>query len=204
LNIFIDLDGTLINSKVRLYNLFQDLVPNSSFTFYDYWRLKEQGINHSHILINYFDFNKKELDDFQSKWMQLIETDEYTKFDAPFNGVSKHLLELKKMGFLLYIVTSRQYEEKAISQIKNFGWSNIFNKIIVTQQKYKKEDLISSLLNSEKNNYLIGDTGLDIKVGKKLKMKTVAVLTGFLNEKVLKTYNPDYIYNSILDFKPTF
>lgn len=204
MNIFFDLDGTLINSKVRLYNLFQDLVPNSSLTFYDYWRLKKQGINHSHILINYFDFNKKQLDDFQSKWMQLIETDAYTKFDAPFNGVLKHLLELKKMGFLLYIVTSRQLEEKVILQIKNFGWANIFNKIIVTQQKNKKEDLILPLLISEKNNYLIGDTGLDIKVGKKLKMKTVAVLTGFLNEKVLKTYNPDYICSSVLDFKPTF
>ena len=41
---------------------------------------------------------------------------------------------------------------------------------------------------------------MDINVGKKLGIKTVAVLSGFQNEEVLSTYNPDYILKNITEF----
>ena len=36
MNIFFDLDGTLLDSKERLYYLFQHLVPECKFSFEEY------------------------------------------------------------------------------------------------------------------------------------------------------------------------
>ena len=41
MKIFFDLDGTLIDSKLRMYNLFQELVPQSNLTFVEYWEYKK-------------------------------------------------------------------------------------------------------------------------------------------------------------------
>jgi phosphoglycolate phosphatase len=202
MNIFFDLDGTLINSKIRLFNLFQDLVPQSNFTFEEYWNLKKQKINHKDILINYFNFNDSQINHFQNKWMELIESETYLKFDIPFKGTTEYFLDLKQKGYLLYVVTARQLKEKAAEQIASFGWAKIFAEILVTEQKNTKESLIFPYLNDKANSYMVGDTGSDVNVGKKLNIKTVAVLSGFLSEKVLKTYKPDYTFKNIIDFKP--
>ena len=89
-----------------------------------------------------------------------------------------------------------------ISQLELFGWSTIFQDILVTGQKNKKENLIKPFLEGDEENWIIGDTGMDIIVGKKLGIKTAAVLSGFLNKEVLLTYEPDYILENIIEFDP--
>ena len=54
MKLFIDFDGTLVNSKERLYNLFQFLVPSSGFSFDEYWARKKKGISHKVILLQEF------------------------------------------------------------------------------------------------------------------------------------------------------
>ena len=44
MKIFFDLDGTLINSKMRLYSLFQELVSASNLSFDEYWNLKKKKL----------------------------------------------------------------------------------------------------------------------------------------------------------------
>ena len=57
-NIFFDLDGTLLDSRKRLYKLFQDLVLESNLTIDEYWELKRNKINHKTILIEKFGYTK--------------------------------------------------------------------------------------------------------------------------------------------------
>ena len=61
--------------------------------------------------------------------------------------------------------------------------------------------IIEAYTNSD--NWIIGDTGMDISVGKKLGIKTVAVLSGFQNLAVLSAYKPDYILKNIKEFDPS-
>lgn len=199
MKIFFDLDGTLIDSKQRLYELFQSLVPQSTFNFKEYWDLKQNKISHKSILKNYFGFDQNKIYLFDQEWMSKIESDEYLKFDKPFEGVTEFLLSLKKRDIELYIITARQLKNKLLSQLDLFGWLKIFNDILVTEHKVNKEDLIKPLLNDDLNNWIIGDTGQDIQVGKKLYFKTAAVLSGFLNRKSLLPYHPDKIVNKITD-----
>ena len=56
MNIIFDFDGTLIDSKERLFKLFSFLVPQSNLDFKAYWELKKQGIGHAEILEKHFNY----------------------------------------------------------------------------------------------------------------------------------------------------
>jgi phosphoglycolate phosphatase len=200
--IFFDLDGTLIDSKLRLYSLFQKLVPQSVLTYNEYWEYKMNKISHNIILKQYFKLEESDVKIFQTKWMKLIEDDFWLSYDKPFYGITEHLTLLHNSGFKLYLVTARQKKEKVISQINTFGWVHLFEEILVTEQKYNKVDLMKPNLGDSSDNWMVGDTGKDIIEGKELHMHTVAVLTGFLSEKILIGYNPDRIVPTVLSFNP--
>jgi phosphoglycolate phosphatase len=200
MNIFFDLDGTLIDSKLRLYNLFKHLVPVTTYSYEEYWNLKSNKINHQQILVSNYNYTAQQFDDFEKSWLQEIEKKEWLAFDKPFDGITEMFSELSKQHHL-YIVTARQSENEAIAQIAEFGWTPYIRKILVTKQKANKVDLIKKTIFVEPLDWFVGDTGKDIETGKILGIKTVAVLCGFLNLESLKPYNADYIINNTLEFK---
>ena len=71
MKIFFDLDGTLVDASERLYRLFCDLIPECNFTKEEYWNLKRNKINHQMILEKYFP--QYNFDEFNTKWLSLIE-----------------------------------------------------------------------------------------------------------------------------------
>ena len=199
--IFFDLDGTLIDSKERLYRLFQHLVPASSLTFDEYWRLKKNKIDHRKILETKYSFAEQEVVSFNRNWMEKIESPEWLALDKPLKGVSD-FLEAQKKENELYLVTARQFELSVLKQLANFGWTNIFTKIFVTQRKAEKIDLIKNSVITNSNDWFVGDTGKDIETGKGLGIQTAAVLSGFLSLEKLMEYGPDLIIDNVIDFKP--
>ncbi len=204
MNIFFDLDGTLIDSRERLYQLFQKLVPQSKLSFDKYWSYKRNKIGHSEILVTHFNYSDNGIAEFQNKWMQEIELSEWLVLDKPFEGVTPFLNQLKQ-ECNLFVVTARQFESQAIKQIDQLGWSNIFSDILVTNQKFEKYDLLTRLAdNIERSDWFVGDTGKDIQTGKRLGINTAAVLSGFLNAEKLSEYKPDIIVENVLmvPFKP--
>jgi phosphoglycolate phosphatase len=200
MNIFFDLDGTLIDSRQRLYQLFQSLVPTSELSFDEYWALKRNKISHKEILLSKFNYSNEQYSDFEKKWMSEIELEKWLQLDTPFEGIVDVLLLLSK-NHDLFVVTARQSESIALEQIKSFGWENIFTKILVTQQQQEKHDLIKNAVRVTPEDWFIGDTGKDIQTGKLLGIKTAAVLSGFLSKESLLPYQPDIIINTVLDLK---
>jgi phosphoglycolate phosphatase len=200
MNLFFDLDGTLLDSKPRLYHLFQHLVPPSVFTFAEYWELKKNKVNHRTILLGYFNYNEEHVKDFEREWMTKIEHPEWLKFDAPINGVTDFLKSLKGKHNI-YLVTARQFEQVLLKQMQQYGWEGLFTAIFVTEQKNQKHELIKAGASTNSMDWFIGDTGKDIETGKILGMKTAAVLTGFLNKERLAEYNPDIIVDSVLELE---
>jgi len=197
MNIFFDLDGTLIDSKERLYRLFQHLVPESNFTFEEYWEYKKARINHKEILNNQFKYSNTNIESFEKDWMSSIESSEWLNYDKPIEGIFEYLTKLKLKNDL-YVVTARQSENMLKAQFENFKWTGIFKKIFITFQKYDKYDLIRDDIKVDKNDWFVGDTGLDILTGKKLGIKTAAVLSGFLSKDKLMEYNPDIIAENVM------
>ncbi|HCM35228.1 HAD hydrolase-like protein [Chryseobacterium sp.] len=198
MNIFFDLDGTLIDSRPRLYQLFQSLVLNSELSFHQYWDLKRDKISHKEILLSKFNYSNEQYNNFEKKWMSEIELEKWLQLDTPFEGIVDLLMRLSK-NHSLFVVTARQSESTALSQIKSFGWENIFTKVLVTQQQQEKHSLIKDTVEITPEDWFIGDTGKDIQTGKLLGIRTAAVLSGFLSKKSLLSYQPDIIINTVLD-----
>lgn len=200
MNLFFDLDGTLIDSRKRLYFLFKELVPDCVLSLEDYWYLKRRKINHEFIVRKIYLSDYKI---FEEKWFSNIEKNEYLDLDKPYDGVSEFLKYLKNLGHDIYLVTARQSLDSVVYQLNKFNWSSIFNDILVTKQKISKSDLITTLVDekSKFENWFIGDTGVDIIEGKKAGCTCVAVCNGFLDKDILFSYQPDFLIDTILDLK---
>lgn len=199
MNLIFDLDGTLIDSRLRLYHLFQQLVPSSKLTFESYWTLKRGKVSNETILTKEFGFDAVAIERFVTIWMESIETPELLAFDTSFPRMHETLHRLSKQASL-HICTARQHRQPAIDQIERLGLLPFFESIMVTEQKKTKEELIASVSDMGPQDWIIGDTGKDILVGQALGIKTCAVLSGFLNEKSIKRYGPDVILSIATDF----
>lgn len=200
MNIIFDLDGTLIDSRLRLYRLFQHLAPDSKMSFEQYWELKRKKISNEKILLSELDYNKVQVTRFVTKWMKLIETPPFLSLDENFEGIHIALNHIQQQADL-HVCTSRQFHQPVLDQLASLDLLHFFKQILVTEQKYTKVSLIAShITNRSILDWVVGDTGRDIQVGKLLNMRTCAVLTGFLSRESLEGYNPDLISDSVVNF----
>ena len=195
MNIFFDLDGTLLDSSDRLYDLFCDLIPQNNITKSEYWNLKRNKINHKNILLNEFNYSEEEFINFEQTWLAKIETEKYLLKDKLKINTDKILKNLSKNNNL-FIVSARQSKINAINELKRLNIINFFKEIFITENKYTKEELIKNFYNIDKNIF-IGDTGYDILTGKNLNMLTIAICDGFLSKEKLIEYKPDYLIDTI-------
>ena len=81
MNLIFDLDGTLIDSRLRLYKLFQHLVPTSKLTYQKYWAFKSEKVSNESILAKEFNYDAVAINRFVSDWMDSIETPEFLVLD---------------------------------------------------------------------------------------------------------------------------
>lgn len=203
MKIIFDLDGTLICSKKRLYELFCDLVGNRDLSFDSYWQLKFDGNSNQDILKNNFSYSDEEIGVFVANWMKRIEEDYYLEMDSPIEGLHSFLQKISKKNEL-YICTARQSISQVEKQLKKIEILEFISKVFVTEQNFSKVDLlINSDLAFNSEDWFIGDTGHDINTGKQLGIKTCAVLTGFMSENALRSYSPQLIIDNVTYFDKT-
>jgi len=197
-NIFFDLDGTLIHAHTRLYRLFQKLAPESGLGFDEYWAIKRSQKGHAAILSELYGWTPERIAEFETEWLSLIETPEWLALDRPLEGADAVLRSLQ--GHACYVVTARQHEDLAVLQIESFGWKDLFKGIFVTGRERGKYELIHGTLDAGSDDWYLGDTGIDIRTGKQLGVKTVGVLSGFRDRQALEVYEPDFLLNDLREF----
>lgn len=197
-HIFFDLDGTLIDSRARLYNLFHELVPNNPLSFDAYWKLKRQGLNQNALLTQYFHYSDKEIEAFKQLWLKKIEEPERLDLDIPFDG-AKDLLARLANEHALYLLSARQFPQRTQTQIAHFGWTSYFQALFITEQKQSKASLLRAHFSSNKHDVIIGDSCEDILTGKELGMHTIAVYSGIIGKDILLSYKPDELCRDVRD-----
>ncbi len=198
-NIFFDLDGTIINSQRRLYDLFCELCPENRFSYDEYWEIKRNRINQSDFLKKYFNYDDNKISLFRKNYLDKIEDDYRIFTDSPVVGISEILKKLSK-NYNLYIITNRQNDEITQKQIKDFGWDIYFKKILNTAQKIRKSELIRQKISISVKDVFISDVGEDINEAKLLGVYSVAVSWGIQNTEILSSYNPDALFDKVEDF----
>ena len=200
MNIVFDLDGTLIDSRTRLYRLFQRLAPAAVLSYDQYWTLKRSRISNEIILSSRLGYGKPEVASFVEAWMAAIESPEMLDMDSNFPGMHASLARLSGQAHL-HVCTARQHRDPVLVQLDRLGLLHFFSKILVTEQKNSKEHLIGThIMALSTQDWLLGDTGKDIQAGKSLNMKTCAVSSGFMSREALLDYAPDLMLESAADF----
>jgi phosphoglycolate phosphatase len=197
--IVFDLDGTLLDSRDRLYRLFCTLVPENTLSLDDYWALKRSRKDHKTILTSIFHWDEPAVDEFQVRWMEQIEDPEWLRLDRPFAGVHA-VLERLSQRHRLYLATARQSASLAVKQLQDLELLAYFAEVLVTQQTQSKLSVLSSAgLQFVPSDVVVGDTGEDIRLAKAIGCISMAVWSGFRSREVLKTYQPDHLIDSVTD-----
>ena len=200
MNLVFDLDGTLIDSRLRLYTLYRRLVPATTLDFEHYWDLKRAKVPHSLLLRKHEGCGDEQVVQFEAEWMALIETPELLALDSKFPGMPQTLKRLAQQA-TLHVCTARQMREPVLDQLERLGLAAFFSTVLVTQQSYRKDTLIAAHVpDLGPTDWVIGDTGKDVEVGRMLGLRTCAVLSGFLSQKSLEPYQPDLILGSATEF----
>lgn len=202
-NIFFDLDGTIVNSQYRLYNLFIELCPECKMSYNDYWKIKRGKITQKDLLIKYFNYSVEQCEFFHKIWMKRIEEEERLREDFLVTGIYKVLENLSEK-YSLYVVTNRQSEERTHKELEALNIKHLFLDVMVTEQKKTKSQLIKERVDYSKQDFIIGDTGEDIKAAHDLGINSVAVTWGIMDEEILKQYKPDIIMREVSEIGSYF
>lgn len=181
-----DLDGTLVDSSERLYQLFQFLIPESVFSKEEYWSMKRNKINHQMILEQYFP--KYNFYDFNIKWLSLIESTQYLDLDTVYDDTI-HILKKLYHKNELYLLTARQDRINLIAELTRLNILPFFKEIFVTENKTSKDTLLKEIKYIP-NDFFISDMGHDIETGNRAGLKTIAITHGFMNREKLLSYSP--------------
>lgn len=205
MNIFFDLDGTLLDISKRYYQVHAEAAKIANFSkisFKKYWSLKKQGLSEDKILKT--NPRGKSFKLYEKVRIELLEEKEFLKLDKPFFWVPR-LLNKLFLQKSLFIVTVRRSRKNLHNQLKNMKIDKVFKDVLSSSSNTNpilaKEKLIEAAGFSNKD-IIIGDTEVDIIIAQKLGIKSVAVLSGIRTSKYLRKFNPDFLVkNAFVFFK---
>ncbi len=116
-------------------------------------------------------------------------------------GVYKVLEELKRKGYILVLTTGRVLVSKfVLDELKHLNLDKYFDMVYVPNSPDKLRTVKEIIRKfNVKNAVIIGDSVDDIKAGKVLNLKTIAVLYGFSSRDELLKHRPDYVVEKVED-----
>ena len=134
---------------------------------------------------------------FIARDMKRLQREKMLKI-KPFKNLPEVLLELKKMGFELGILTSNGREN--VSEFLKLNNINVFEYIYDNASLFGKERTINRFVknqNIQKNNLIyVGDEIRDIFASKKAGIKIISVSWGFNSRVGLEKNNPDFLVDN--------
>jgi phosphoglycolate phosphatase len=204
MNIFIDLDGTLVDSRRRVHKLFCDLSGSQKLPFHLYWKYKRVARSNEWLLAQILGFDTLRIQAFIRGWLERIESPEYLALDAPF-GFAQSVLKDLSSDHSLYVLTARRDEHAARTQIDCAGFTPYLTDILVTGLWQSKIELLSARRGQAySKDLVVGDTELDVQVAAAIGARSVAVLNGFRCRQHLELFKPDFIYADLSAFHADF
>lgn len=201
--IIFDFDGVLADSFDTFYTLIKDTMAEAgiSISQNDYRKLFLDNVHKG--------FKKFIGDDKKHELFKKLRTANYDKYYKKykpklFSGVSKLLKQLDK-NYIITIASSGK-KSNIIGLLKNNKIHKHFDLILATND-HSKDKMINKILEKHgadpKQTIMITDTAGDVKIAKKLGLKTIAVTWGFHSPELLKKFKPDHLakdFDGIIKF----
>ncbi len=201
-NIFFDLDGTLIDSKVGMTGSIQyaleklgKVVPKTDDLI---WCI---GAPLREIFIKLLKSNDAIIEEAVIFYREYFK--EKGKFEnETYPGMPEVLSKLNKYGFNLFVVTAKPYVF-AIEMVTDLGLLKFFRAVYGSELSgnlMDKVNLIAYVLQNEKisaiNTIMVGDRKYDIIGAKKNRVLSVGVTYGYGTKEELTKSKTDFIVDS--------
>lgn len=200
--IFLDLDGTLLDTSKRHYKIYKDILDEKGLmcgkavlSKEKFWHMKRNRKKTRDILPK--SLSDEIIASFEAELLHKIEKKSYLQYDEPFPGINEILSCLNK-EFDLVLVTLRNNTENLHWELSNLGLKGYFKTII--NGKGPKKNLVENyLINNYKGEtcLMVGDTEEDIKTGLELDIPTISVTCGIRSKEFLEQFNPDFYINDL-------
>jgi len=206
--IILDLDGTLLDGKIRYYKCFCDILMEKEkekilFSMEKYWKMRRNRVNHKTQLEMMG--AKAFYNRFKQEWVKRIEYKKYLAFDKLHERVPQVLKEWKDSGIELFLATHRKNRFNLGWQLENLKLKQFFSQVITfgsSKSQIKKKRILQRKISNfcAKNTLWIGDTELDIEFSRTLGIKVCALFCGLRKPQFLSTYKPDYLEADLRSF----
>ena len=205
MNIFIDLDGPILNNTPRLYRLYSDLLIRFGFkplSKNDYWELKRNCIKEEAILKTNDGFDLNLIQVYKKQRSDNIESEEYLALNEVTTGCYDSLDFLSKQGNLI-LVTTRRNRDNLIWELDQKKLDGYFKKIFCDFNDnlpawQVKINLIRRFIPAfEKRDVIIGDTEAEILCGRELGIYSIGLTDGIRSLEQLLLLKPNLIYEDI-------
>lgn len=201
LNLYFDLDGTLIDISNKRYKIYRDIctalkVP-SKLPANKFW---ERTRNKSNI-IDIEGFKGKEcLKRYKEMFYTMIEEEKYLSLDRCFPETLNVLKELKKKHRII-LTTLRRSRFRLLKQLQSLEIMEFIDKIIIpnSNQVSRREMIAADDDFDLVNSVIIGDTEAELMAARKLKCDCILVTSGMRSREFLSKYKPAYLLNGIRD-----
>jgi len=204
--IIFDLDGTIIPLHKRFYAVWTDTLtkfnlPNISWDDF-MQRIEEDSLEDTIDKSLHKEFLKTFLSTYSQYW---------SPDDTTIPGAKEVLIKLKNKGFSLALATGRiSSTAELVNEMKHYELDHFFE--VLTSQKAEdfrlgtlipKENQIKHILEklniSPSQAVMVGDYVTDIRSGKAMGLKTIALLSSRVSVEIIEKEEPDVILESIND-----
>lgn len=198
--IILDLDGPILDGRLRHYQCYSDILLERGFTpihIDQYWRMKRDRKNR-HLLLSASGADCL-YDEFLTSWIERIEQERYLAFDRLQPGVIQKLNVWKRENIRLGLITMRNNPVTLHRQLELLGLTPLFDKIISVNISREaagdKADAARSFVDEERKDSIlwIGDTEIDILAARQLGAKVCVVSCGLRITEYLAGLDPDFL-----------
>lgn len=204
MNIYFDLDGTLIDVSTRFYMIYYDLLDmfncHKRFNKERYWKMKRERISEDEIVRRTcIDMDVKR---YNKARKMIIESPKYLDYDIPFS-FTFNILKKLAVNNRLVVVSLRESLNITEMEMDRFELKNFFDKILVRNvdmdESWKiKVELIKSDHDFEKeNSIIVGDTEAEFLAAKELDIPCLLVSCGIRTKEYLAHLNSQAIIEDI-------
>ena len=208
--IFLDLDGPLLDGKERHYQCYRSILEKFGFKAIgidEYWEKKRALVNRRDLL-NMSDAEEV-YDDFFAAWLTMIESADMLALDKVQQEAVEHLRSWKEQGINLTLVTMRKNKWALEEQLKSTGLRQYLDTVLACDHAeggVGKADAVRDFFQGQLNMgdaLWIGDTEADWEAAKSLGCSVVLLSNGLRNQAYLQSLQGALVKPSIASLNDT-
>lgn len=201
MQIYLDLDGPVLDVSERYYAIYSDLLRREGYTPMDrsgYWSLKRLSFQESAIVAH--TCPPGVVEDYLIERQNLIEDPAYLGLDRVHEGALERLRSWAGRHELVLVTLRRNYQS-LVSQLDYIGLRPLLSDVLVGPVGCPgwraKKERIETRLRDTSNAFVIGDTEADVLAAHALELPSVAVTCGIRTRRLLSHLAPDLLIRNL-------